>query len=206
MRRWLNLDSPIIKFLSHLFDWVSLNLLFILVCLPVITIPSAWGALLAVNYEQYFHPDLPLHQRFLNYVKQHFKLTLKLTLVELIILAVLVVLPSLLKIDIFIIFQVIGIFLLAILLTYSYILISQFEMSVKDVLSNSLFLFINYPVQTVFLIIINTFVLFLSTTTYIGMIVAIYLFSFVGFVALAKINAFFLRFVLNKVELKKESF
>lgn len=204
MRKWLNLDSPVIRFLTNVFDWVTLNLLFILVCLPIITIPSAWGALLAVKYDQLTHPDLQIHKKFIAYFKKCFTLNSKLALLNLLVLTVLIVLPSLMNTDWVLSIQIVGVFILGVLLSYQFILISQFEVTVNDVLKNAFYLFVNYPVHTVLIIIINTLILFASTTTYMGIIIALYIFSFVGFVLLAKINAYLLKHILNKVEVKRE--
>ena len=44
----LNLDSPVLDYVNTLLSYIVLNLLFILCCIPVITIGPAVAALYAV--------------------------------------------------------------------------------------------------------------------------------------------------------------
>ena len=45
MNRLFNIDNPVMQFLSKMFDLVVLNLIFILSCIPIITIGASISAL-----------------------------------------------------------------------------------------------------------------------------------------------------------------
>lgn len=50
MNGLFSLDSPLAKLLSRLADLVMLNVVFVLTCLPVVTVGAAWTALYTVCY------------------------------------------------------------------------------------------------------------------------------------------------------------
>ena len=41
-------ESPFVSFLTHAFNFVVVNLLFVLTCLPIVTIGAAWSSLYPV--------------------------------------------------------------------------------------------------------------------------------------------------------------
>ena len=45
MNRLFNIDNPVMQFLSKMFDLIVLNLIFILSCIPIITIGASISAL-----------------------------------------------------------------------------------------------------------------------------------------------------------------
>ena len=61
------------------------------------------------------------------------------------------------------------------------------------------YLFMSFPIQTSLIIIFNTLIIFLSVTSFAGILIAIYFYIFGGFVGLAKVNAWALRTVLKQL-------
>jgi len=49
MGKFFNLDSPLMRFMTKLADLMILNLLFLITCIPVITIGAAWTSLYYVT-------------------------------------------------------------------------------------------------------------------------------------------------------------
>ena len=49
MNRLFNIDNPIMQFISKIFDLVMLNLIFVLSCIPVITVGASLSALYYVS-------------------------------------------------------------------------------------------------------------------------------------------------------------
>ena len=45
MGKFFNIDSPLMRFLTKLADLMILNILFLITCLPIVTIGAAWTAL-----------------------------------------------------------------------------------------------------------------------------------------------------------------
>lgn len=199
MKKLLSLDSPLIRRLNQLVDLVGFNLVFMACCLPIITIPAAWGALLTTKYKQITFPDLAIYKTFWQLVKENWPTSLKTGSLSLIVFLCLVVLPSRLNITLLLPIQLIGIIATLVLLTYQFILIGLYQMSVKDILRNCGYLFMTFPIQTSLIIIINTLVIFLSVTSYAGILIAVYVFLFGGFVGLAKLNAWSLKKVLTQL-------
>ncbi|MGO4939877.1 DUF624 domain-containing protein [Fundicoccus sp. Sow4_D5] len=199
MRQLLSLDSKIIQFLNKLFDLVGLNVLFMACCLPIITIPAAWGALLTTKYKQQTFPDLAIYTVFWKLVKEKWITSLKTGSFTLTVFLCLVVLPSRLNITLLLPIQLIGIITTLVLLTYQFILTGLYEMKFKDTLRNCGYLFMSFPIQTSLMIIINTLIVFLSVTSYAGLLIAVYFYLFGGFVGLANLNAWSLRKVLTQL-------
>ena len=201
MRQLLSLDSKLIKALNKLFDLVGLNSIFIVCCLPIITIPAAWGALLTTQYKQQSIPDLSIYRTFWTLLKEKLKASILLGGFTLTVLLCLVVLPSRLNMNVLLPIQLLGIIVTLVLLTYQFILTGLFEMNTKSILRNCGYLFINFPVQTSLIIIMNTLVIFLSVTSYAGLLIAVYVYLFGGFVGLAKLNAWALSKIFVQLSL-----
>ena len=199
MKQLLSLDSKLIIFLTKLFDFVGLNVMFMVCCLPVITIPAAWSALLTTKYHPQRQPDLGIYATFWKIIKEKWLLSLKVSLITLSILGLMVILPSRFALVYLLPFQVVGSVVTLILLTYQFILIGLYEMDVKTLLRNCGFLFMTFPVQTSLLIIINTLVIFLSVTSYAGILISVYVFLFGGFVGLAILNAKVLGHIIKQI-------
>ena len=73
MRKFLNLDSPFMMFLSNLTDIVILNVLFLLCCIPVITIGPAITAMHYVTLKMVKDEDGYLLKSFFKAFKENFK-------------------------------------------------------------------------------------------------------------------------------------
>lgn len=199
MKKLLSLDSPLIRRLNQLVDLVGLNLVFMACCLPIITIPAAWGSLLTTKYKQQLFPDLAIYTMFWKLIKEKWSISLKTVSFTLIIFLCLVVVPSRLNLTILLPIQLIGIIATLVTLTYQFILICLFEMKLKDYLKNCGYLFMSFPIQTSLIIIFNTLIIFLSVTSFAGIMIAVYFYLFGGFVAIANVNAWALRKVLAQL-------
>ena len=199
MKQLLSYDSKLIVFFTKLFDFVGLNVMFMVCCLPVITIPAAWSALLTIKYQQQSQPDLAIYTTFWKHIKEKWLVSLKVSLVTLTILGLMVILPSRFGLIYLLPFQVVGSIVTLVLLSYQFILTGLYEMNVKTLLRNCGFLFMTFPVQTSLLIIINTVVIFLSVTSYAGILISVYVYLFGGFVGLAILNAWVLRHIFKQL-------
>ena len=89
MNRLFNIDNPVMQFLSKMFDLVVLNLIFILSCIPVITIGASISALYYVCLKMLRGEDPYIWQNYWKAFRQNFKQS---TIVWLLFLAAVVIL------------------------------------------------------------------------------------------------------------------
>lgn len=80
-----NLDNPFMKVCERIFDWVVLNLLFLLTCLPIVTIGVAKLSLYRVLLDMKQQQHVPIISLYFAYFKSHLKNGLKLGIIELVV-------------------------------------------------------------------------------------------------------------------------
>lgn len=68
-----DLDNPILRFLSRLVDLVVLNVIFIISCIPVVTIGAALTALYYVCINDWDTQNAHIFQKYMRSFKQNFK-------------------------------------------------------------------------------------------------------------------------------------
>lgn len=73
MNRLFNPDNPVMQFISKIFDLVILNLLFILSCIPVITIGASLSGLYYVSLKMVRAEDPYIWQNFWKAFRQNFR-------------------------------------------------------------------------------------------------------------------------------------
>ncbi|MGX7078030.1 hypothetical protein [Globicatella sp. HMSC072A10] len=190
------------KILNELFDMVMLNIIFILSCLPLITIPISWIALVLMEMESegiYGY----VFQDYIKYWKKVMKPVMKVMFLGIVVLLLIfgmnVVFPlTILKQVQFIVGLILLLFILLMPLTNG-----KLQLENKDLLTVSLFLMTNFPLKVVFLLFINVLCLFLSVTTYLGFYISLSIFVLIGFVILAKFNAKLLTNIQNSIEIEE---
>lgn len=80
----INLDSPVIVFLTTVADFMILNILFILCCAPVITIGPAVSALYTITMREARHEGGYIFKPFFKAFKNNFKQAFLLSILYLI--------------------------------------------------------------------------------------------------------------------------
>ncbi len=158
-------DSPLVTFLTHAFNFVMVNLLFMLCCLPVVTIGAAWSALYPVIANLVDDSSSSLGVFFETF-REKFKTATKLwlpcmILYGLVITEVLFIsntygseaaLPSGGIIQILLI--VLCLLLFAVL-CYAFPLIGMNDFTVKQAMSYSFYLAASNPVETLVMTVLN---------------------------------------------------
>lgn len=189
------------KFLNDLFDLVYLNIIFVLSCLPIITIPISWTALVLMEMESkgnygYILPD------FMKYWKRVMVKVLKATIWSALILAMILLVGIIFKTSIFNIIQfIVGLLLLQVFFLMP-LTIGKLQLSGIELGKVSAFFIFNFSVKSVLLLLINVLILFVAISTYMGFYILSAIFALVGFVLLAKLNAVILTSIENAVEIE----
>ena len=90
MRRLLDINNPIIRFLTAVFDLMALSVLWALFSLPVFTMGAASAALYSAAYTHVRRGDDYLWASFFNSFKENFKRSTLCWLVALLVLCLLI--------------------------------------------------------------------------------------------------------------------
>ena len=201
---FFNLDSPVMQFLSRLADLIILNILFIICCIPIVTIGAATTALYTVTLKAVKNEESYITSSFFKAFKSNFKIG---TLTWLIVLTVGIVLWADFRIltimtspirEILQVFLLVMLFLFLIIELYLFPYIARFENTVFGSLKNAFLLAVAHLPYTMLLAAIT--VLAVLSSLYIDFRIIGFLWLVIGFSGLAYINSFFFRKIFAKFE------
>lgn len=206
-------DSPVFQFLGTLSDFVILNLVFIITCIPIITIGPAVSALLNITMRESRKEGGYMIRPYLKAMKENFLKSLLLSLLYSAAAVVLIFnLAFWLQIDtlagsIALLLVTLCSLLYLISLIYVFALSTRFQNSICQSIKNSLFLALNHPKQTVLIVIIFGLALLLCyTTALFRALMAIFGFSFLAYCAAFPLTAVFSQYENeNEKETEKQN-
>lgn len=199
-----NIDSPIMRFLTKLADLILLNILFLICCIPIVTIGASSAALYTVTLKAVNDEESYIVRSFFHAFKQNFKigtLSWLIVLVFGIIFAVdfriLPVLPETMN-------KILRIFLLALFIFYGMFVIylfpyiAQFENTLKDTLKNTVILSIAHLPYTLLLFMLHA--LAIAVTLFADFRIIGFLWITAGFSVVAYISSFLFHRIFSKFE------
>ncbi|MBD3949449.1 hypothetical protein I4Q36_06825 [Tuanshanicoccus lijuaniae] len=194
----------VFKILTQLYDLVFLNIIFVLSCLPLITIPISWTALVLMEMESdgvYGYIVKDYWKQWKRVAKQVLEYILLgiLALLLVYLAGHLINVPLLNQAQIILGLLVFNIFLLMPLT------IGRLQLKDKEFLYVSVYLGYSFPLKVILLLLINVFCLFLSVSTYLGFYIFLSIFTLIGFVILAKFNAKILTSIEHSIEIDEVS-
>lgn len=211
MRNIFNLDGPFIAFLNKAADLVLLNFLYIICCIPVITIGASTTALyyvalrMAKNEEGYISKD------FFRSFKENFR---QATIIWLILLCLGVIFGG----EFFIINRMegtiafviecilfLGILLFAFEMLYAFPVLSRFENTVKNTMKNALFISISQIPKTLAMLVFSgiPIVLVLASLRWLPLVAALG-FSVAGYTNACWMDKIFKKFEPEEPEEEKD--
>lgn len=202
MKKFLNLDSPFMVFLSNLTDVVILNVLFLVCCIPIITIGPAITAMHYVTLKMVRGEDGYVVKAFFKAFRENFKQSCIVWLVFLVITMVFLLDYKILKtagMEENIIFAIIigAIYLfVCLVMMYVFPLLSRFENTLKQTVKNALFMSILHIFKTIVMAVIYVVPLVLVPLHY-NLILA---FLIIGMSGPAYINSYIWRSIFKKHE------
>ena len=195
MGKFFNLDSPLMRFMSRQADLMILNLMFLVTCLPVVTIGAAWTALYYVAMKMVQDEEGSIFKSYFHAFRLNFKqatfawlgilgVTAFLVLDYLILMNVETTVTSVMVWGI----GVMGMVLLMVL-QYLFPLIAKFDASLKQTVKNAFLLAIGHLPRT--LLMIGCLVGALVITVYNGytLTIGILVWIFFGFAIMAFSNS-----------------
>lgn len=156
-----NTEGPVFQFLGTLFDFVILNVLFLITCIPVVTIGPAISALYTVTLREVRNEQGYIIRSYFTAFKENFKHSFLLSILYTIVGAILLynlAFWAQMKTavgSIFLIIIAACTLLYAISLLYVFALSARFENTIKRTVKNSLLIALANPVQTLMILLIT---------------------------------------------------
>lgn len=198
-------DNKFFEALGKITDIVILNFLFIVSCIPIITIGASLSATYSVAMKMVRDEETYIIKAYVKRFKENFKDS---TIVWILIMVV----GSVLAIDLYIsdmissevtrkafqfMFTLIGVILMFII-TYVFPLISKFENTIKKTLKNSILISIQNLPYTIIMVLVNLspMIIIFLFRSYWGYVLFFY--TIIGYGAMAYINSILLDKILNR--------
>ncbi|MBO4890091.1 MAG: YesL family protein [Lachnospiraceae bacterium] len=168
MNRIFNFEGPVFTFLSRLADLFWLNLIYIICCIPVITVGAATTALYYVSLKMAKDEEGYITKSFFKSFKQNF---LQATVIWLVILAIGIIMFMDLRIanggdmaevlnstavsNVIIVAVGVMVIVLCMILTYVFPLLAQFDNTIKNTVKNAFLISIRHLPYTFLMMLIT---------------------------------------------------
>ncbi|MCM1159692.1 MAG: YesL family protein [Roseburia sp.] len=210
MRDIFNLDGPFIAFLNKAADLVLLNFLYIICCIPVVTIGAATTALYYVTLRMAKNEEGYITKDFFRSFKENFR---QATVIWLILLCLGIVFGG----EFFIINRMegtvafviecilcLGILLFAFEMLYAFPVLSRFENTIKNTMKNALFISILQIPKTLAMLVFSIIpiVMVLASLRWLPLVAALG-FSVAGYTNACWMNKIFKKFEPEEPEEEK---
>ncbi|MDO5541524.1 MAG: DUF624 domain-containing protein [Eubacteriales bacterium] len=198
MSRFFNMESPFFQFLSRVADLMILNLIFLVTCLPIITIGAAWTALYYTTLKMVRNEESYIVRDYFKSFKENFK---QATLMWLAVLVFIVILFLDYNIIRAMTGSVAGFFRIAttaigllgiMILLYLFPVLSKFYNSIKNTFVNALLMSIRHLPQTLIMMVISTGAVVITFLTSVTLVYGSLLWLLFGFALIALANSWFL--------------
>ncbi|MGM0877880.1 MAG: YesL family protein [Bacillota bacterium] len=206
MKHILEMEGPVYRFLTRLAELILLNGIFLIFCIPIITIGASTTALYSVTLKMVKNEESGVWSGFVQAFKKNFKQST-------IIWIFLVIVGLVLLIDYTYLQSYDGRFSLIVMLslfffTFVYLLltslifpyVARFKNTVKESVVNVLKIAVANPYPTILVLIISigpVVLMFLSPYLFVF---KLYLNIFFGFSVVAYLNSFLIRNIYEKYE------
>ena len=205
MQKLFSLDGRLVKTLTRLTDIIILNTLFIVCCLPILTIGASLTALATMWHRLLKGEDTDLLFHFFRLFRANFKQATVIWLTCLGLSALLYLDYCLFSNTAFLSEYGIWILLPFIVLlcggmTLIFPYIGLFEDPTKKVCLNSFLIALLNPIQIIFLIFFNLAVVYISLSSPERLLTAIYLFTFGGFALWSFLNVRLTDHIFSRIQ------
>jgi uncharacterized membrane protein YesL len=205
MKNFLHLESRTMRFLTRLVDLLLLNTLFLITCLPIITIGAAVMSL-NTSHQKYLRNDERIFVNYLDCFKKQlvpgFVLELSCGACWLIYLLNMQILP-LQPVGIQLMgYLVLGpaLYMLLLLTIFLFSYCGRYEGTWTQSIKNCLLLIIQNKKYTIPLFLVNFLPLYFVMNSVVGFVTGLYFFTFGGCAFLSLINNYFLKGVYDRAE------
>ena len=194
------IDNPFFGFMSRIGDILLLNILFVITCLPVVTVGMSLSAMYRVTLRMARKESNYVAREYLRACKEEWK---KSTVIWIILL----VIGALLVFDIMVgdrmwdaLNVAVGalLFIWGMLFTYVFAVAARFENTVKNTMRNAMYMAVRHFPSTIIMLALNAVPVVCILLGSMTMALATPLYVVFGFALTARINAIFLNRIFRK--------
>jgi len=206
MSKLFSLDSPVMNFLSNLADMILLNIVYLICCIPVVTIGTATTALYTVTLKMARKEYPAILKSFFIAFRKNLKIS-TLCWIPMIIAAIILfldyrlldTLPGTLQSVIRIALIIIALLYLMILL-YLFPYIARFDNNIKNTFKNTILISITNLPLTLLMLVANIALIIVSLLTFQTMIIALNAAILIAFSVLAYLQSILFTRIFKKYE------
>lgn len=169
MNRLFNLDNPFMQFLFRVSDLIILNLIFMLSCIPIVTIGASISALHSVCLKIVRGQESYMWQGFWKAFRQNFKQGTVLWIISIVIFFVIHMDFTILNAGDHPLFGYVKVALGSVtavlfsMFIYVFPIISHFRCTIRQAIKNSLFMTIGHLPFSILLVVMYGLIFFLAT-------------------------------------------
>lgn len=204
MNRIFNMDNKFFTFMSRVADLIMLNIVFLICCIPIVTIGASVTAMHYVTLKMVRNEESYIIKGFFKSFKENFKQS---TIIWLIMLVAGILLAldfrimqqtgktGIMQIVTYALYMVLLVYTMT--LTYIFPLLSKFENSIKNTFKNALFMSIRHLPWTLLLLIVSFAPMIATLSIGIVFVYGILVWIMVGFALTAFINSYIFRKVFD---------
>lgn len=202
-------DHPMVRFLSRLFDLILLNILFVISCIPIVTIGAAVCAVYQVIFKFIDQKDPYIIKSYLKALKENFKqatlLWILIVFAGLCINAFLSIIYNVLdkKFEFLQIPVCLLIFLVLSVAVYAFPLLSRYQCGMKQLLKNAIFLSITNIPATVMIAVFPLGILYIASAFDMNLAAVCSLVFTIGCSGIMYIASFVFYHIFQKYENKE---
>lgn len=197
MGRFFNMDSGLFRFLSRLADLMILNILFLLTCIPIVTIGASCTALYYVTMKMARDEDAYIARSYFKSFKENFKQATIIWVVALLLIVLLFFDFQILSVMTASFVTVIRIALIsvslimAMVLLYTFPVLAKFYNSIKNTVKNAFFMSIRHFPKTLLMLAISVGAVVLTFLSAFTLTWGILIWMMFGFALISYLHARF---------------
>ena len=210
MSRFFNMDNGFFQVLSRIADLIILNIIFLITCIPIVTIGAAWTALYYVTLKMIRNEESYIVRSYFKSFKENFKQSTIMWLIALVLLVLLFfdyrivnVMDGTIRQAMLIGLTVVALFL-AMILTYLFPLQSKFYNTIKNTTKNALLMSIRHLPRTVIMLVITVAAVLITFFNNWTISYGLLFWILLGFATIALANSWFLVRIFDKYIPKDE--
>ena len=210
MSRFFNMDNGFFQVLSRIADLMILNIIFLITCIPIVTIGAAWTALYYVTLKMIRNEESYIVRSYFKSFKENFKQSTIMWLIALVLLVLLFfdyrivnVMDGTIRQAMLIGLTGVALFL-AMILTYLFPLQSKFYNTIKNTTKNALLMSIRHLPQTVIMLVITVAAVLITFFNNWTISYGLLFWILLGFATIALANSWFLVRIFDKYIPKDE--
>lgn len=212
MNRLFNLDNPVMQFLSRVFDLVVLNFLFLLFCIPVVTIGASLSALYYVSLKLVRGEEPYIWRNFIKAFRQNLKQGTIVWILLLLSFALLGMDFSIINSQDTVLFAVVRVLLggicvvLFCVFLYIFPVMSHFVCGTKQAFRNALLMAVGHFPYTAAMLAVCGGILYLCAASVKSLALVLFLHFLCGHAVIACAFCFFFDRIFRRYEPEEGSF